>query len=414
MRTPAWILALVLASPPLAGAATITIVNLDGVGEGFNDPSVVAPAGGNAGTTLGQQRLNAFQHAADIWGALVNSSVTISVAAAFDPLPCSMSSAVLGAAGPVSMFRDFVGAPVASTWYAVALANSLAGTDLDPGVDDIDATFNSVYGNGCPFPNSFYLGLDGNPPSGETDLVTVLLHEMGHGLGFLSGVDLATGAKLGGLDDAYILGLEDHSLGLLYPAMSNGQRVTASTDTGDLHFVGTAVVAASGSLSGGVGPGGHVHMYAPAVQEPGSSVSHFSNTVTPDEIMEPAYTAPDHSPGLALDLCADLGWSTNAPTCGDGVVDAGETCDDGDTTPGDGCGLSCTVETCFACTGAPSSCSPITMCVDGDACCPLGCTAATDNDCIAVIPALSPPAAVLLAALLAVAMLRTLTVRARR
>ena len=47
-----------------AVAATITIVNIDLPGEGFNDPTVVAPVGGNPGTTLGQQRLLAFQYAA--------------------------------------------------------------------------------------------------------------------------------------------------------------------------------------------------------------------------------------------------------------------------------------------------------------------------------------------------------------
>ena len=45
-------------------AATIVIVNQNAVGVGFNDPSAVAPVGGNPGTTLGQQRLLAFQHAA--------------------------------------------------------------------------------------------------------------------------------------------------------------------------------------------------------------------------------------------------------------------------------------------------------------------------------------------------------------
>ena len=45
--------------------AVITVINLDGVDEGFNDPTVVAPVDGNPATTLGQQRLIAFQAAAD-------------------------------------------------------------------------------------------------------------------------------------------------------------------------------------------------------------------------------------------------------------------------------------------------------------------------------------------------------------
>ena len=43
-------------------------------GEGFNDPTPAAPVGGNTGTTLGQQRLIAFQHAADIWGAELDTN----------------------------------------------------------------------------------------------------------------------------------------------------------------------------------------------------------------------------------------------------------------------------------------------------------------------------------------------------
>jgi hypothetical protein len=49
-------------------AAIITIVNNDAAGEGFNDPTPVAPVGGNNGTTRGAQRLIVVQRAADIWG----------------------------------------------------------------------------------------------------------------------------------------------------------------------------------------------------------------------------------------------------------------------------------------------------------------------------------------------------------
>src|SRR5438093_8524133 len=51
---------------PAVEAATITVINNDGPGEGLNDPTPVAPVGGNTGTTRGQQRLIAFQRAADI------------------------------------------------------------------------------------------------------------------------------------------------------------------------------------------------------------------------------------------------------------------------------------------------------------------------------------------------------------
>ena len=48
---------LLAAGPALAGGATITIVNMNAPGVGFNDPTPAAPVGGNPGTTVGQQRL---------------------------------------------------------------------------------------------------------------------------------------------------------------------------------------------------------------------------------------------------------------------------------------------------------------------------------------------------------------------
>ena len=91
-------LAVAFTIPGLAHAeATITIVNLDGPGEGFNDtspPDAASTAGGNTGVTLGEQRFVAFQYAADRWGSMLDSSVEIRVGANFDPLSCDATSAV--------------------------------------------------------------------------------------------------------------------------------------------------------------------------------------------------------------------------------------------------------------------------------------------------------------------------------
>jgi hypothetical protein len=216
--------------------------------------------------------------------------------------------------------RDFSGAPVASTWFTVAEANSLAGADLAPGSPDIGATFNSSIDLGCfsGAPSGWYYGFDNSPPVGTLDFVPVLLHELAHGLGILTLVDLASGAKLSGLNDILMTFLEDHSTGLFYPAMTNAQRVAASINTGNLHWVGTNVATASALLSAGK-VGTHVRMYAPNPQAPGSSVSHFDTAVTPNELMEPAYTGPNHLPGLAFQLLCDIGWGP-CGTCGDGSV----------------------------------------------------------------------------------------------
>ncbi len=297
-----------------ASAATITIVNLDGVNEGFNDPTPATPVGGNNGTTVGQQRLNVFSRAAEIWGARLVSNVPILVAAKFDPLSCSDTSGVLGSAGPTSVFRDFAGAPVASTWYTAAQANALAGVDLAPGNYDISATFNSELGKpGCLSTLSWYYGLDGNAPANGIDLLDTVLHEIAHGLGFLSLVDLSSGAKFGtpGRDDAYMRYLENHSTGKTYPAMTNTERITASTNTGNLHWVGPNVLANIGILSSGTS-GGHVRMYAPNPAQPGSSVSHWDTVLSPDELMEP-YLTPTTDYRLTIELLKDLGWTVVIP-----------------------------------------------------------------------------------------------------
>src|SRR5215510_9497878 len=72
------VLASVLVAPATTyAAATIVIQNGNAAGVGFNDPTPAAPVGGNPGTTLGQQRLNAFQFAANIWGSTLTSVPSI-------------------------------------------------------------------------------------------------------------------------------------------------------------------------------------------------------------------------------------------------------------------------------------------------------------------------------------------------
>jgi cysteine-rich repeat protein len=55
-------------------------------------------------------------------------------------------------------------------------------------------------------------------------------------------------------------------------------------------------------------------------------------------------------------------------TCGDGTLDGGEQCDDGNLADGDGCHHTCTIEKCFACDGEPSICGCQVGAVCGAAC----------------------------------------------
>lgn len=222
-------------------SATIVIVNLDGPGEGFNDPTPAAPVGSNPGTTLGQQRLIAFQHAADIWGANLDSNTTIRIQAAFNPL----APGVLGSAGATFVFRDFggvglfPGAEFPATWYGSALADKRAGTELNPGFNDINAQFSSNF--------NFYLGLDNNHGA-QPDLVVVLLHEFAHGLNFQTFVNSSTGANFAGFTDIYARHLLDTTNGLHWHEMTQAQRQAAATKFGRIVWDGATVTAAVPSV----------------------------------------------------------------------------------------------------------------------------------------------------------------------
>jgi hypothetical protein len=292
-------------------ATQINIINLDANNEGFNDNTAAAPVGGNIGTTLGEQRLIVFQHVAKIWQSIIDSDVEIKVESQFDSLTCSSGSAVLGSAGAATVFRDFSNAPVRMTWYPIALANSLAGSDLSIQAD-ISATFNSQIdnNNNCLNNTNWYYGIDGNKPSNSIDLLSVVMHEIGHGLGFQTFVDISSGQKLGrpGRDDMFMLHLEDHSTGKKWSDMGNSERVASATDSADLHWTGSSVTSKIGDYTAGVKQG-HIRHYAPTSLKQSSSVSHFDTALAPNELMEPFITQSKAGPGLAVELMVDIGWN---------------------------------------------------------------------------------------------------------
>lgn len=231
----AMILVLACCSSSVFASATIVINNIDGPGEGFNDPTPAAPVGGNTGTTKGQQRLIAFTYAANIWGATLDSNAPIVIQAAFNPLATN----VLGSAGTVFIFRDFPGlsllypgAEFPGTWYGSSLADKRAGVDLNPGFPDINAQFSSNF--------NFYLGLDNNHGA-NPDLVAVLLHEFAHGLNFQTFVNSSTGANAAGFTDIFARHILDISNNLYWDQMTQAQRQASATRFGRVVWDGGAV-----------------------------------------------------------------------------------------------------------------------------------------------------------------------------
>jgi hypothetical protein len=231
-----------------ATAATLTVINKDAAGQGLNDPKPAAPVGGNAGTTRGEQARIVFEFAANMWGAVLKSDGPIAIDARFSALQCDDTGVVLGSTGTngTARFTDPNGLPPGAKvdiWYPGSLTNAFIGGDNSPTQSEMTMSFNGALGSTCLPDGGWYFGLDGNTPQGKNNLLNVMLHEMGHGLGFNFRSSLTSGALSGGFDDIWTSFMYDDQVGKTFAAMTNAERVASVKRDGTLVFRGPNVVA---------------------------------------------------------------------------------------------------------------------------------------------------------------------------
>ncbi|MDQ3040486.1 MAG: serine protease [Pseudomonadota bacterium] len=284
--------ALAVACVGVVHAADIVPVNADPAGAGLNDLTPIAPAGGNPGTTVGEQRRIAYQFAADLWSAVLQSPAEIRVQASFQPLRCDSTGTVLGSAG-TSPIYILSGGGLPPTLYHGALADALIGRDLQNGAGvDIVSRFNSSFGNtnpdgsACSPGSGWYYGLDGNTPAGLTNFLNTVMHEIAHGLGFSGFGSVTTGAPFAGYPDIYSSFVFDNvsQRGWYDPAMTNPGRRNAVIG-GNLVFKGThvtqqvpmvlsekVVLRASGTLNA-------AYSFGTAVFGPEATAANFNGSV---------------------------------------------------------------------------------------------------------------------------------------
>ncbi len=246
------------AGQPLAKSASFNIWSSD---TGFTDPTPFAGAPGNAATTLGEARLNVVGAVLARWGQILNSTVPIDVIVGWLPLPCDEQGAALAAAGPrFIIYSDTNELPLNSTWYHAAHAESLllediTGSPSDPNPGgDIVVSVNVDIDSGClGAGTSFYYGLDGNAPANQIDLAIVILHELGHGLGFSTVTNAQNGVFNSGMPAAFDHFLYDLDLNKTWADMTTAERAASATSVDRLAWSGLeASTAAQDYLDPGV------------------------------------------------------------------------------------------------------------------------------------------------------------------
>lgn len=219
-----------------------------------------------------------FQAAVDIWAGYFSSSVPITIDASWTR---SSSADILGSARPGSFFSDFDKSPDSSLWYPSALANAIAGKDLDTAQSEIIIQVNSLAdwntsNDGLSYPNKY-------------DLKSVFMHEMGHGLGFLSSASYDSYLGFGYIDeptpfDAYVQVDDGRRLAdMPSPSLELGKALT-----GTLVWSGPLGVTANN----GVKP----LLFTPSRFDEGSSVSHLDEATFADSTLD-AMMTPSLSPG---------------------------------------------------------------------------------------------------------------------
>jgi len=249
-RGPAAATALLTLLASSAWGGEFEIQNNNDAGVGFNDPTGALPVGLNFGTTRGDQALIVFDSAAAIWGAALRSAVPIVVDSAFisatdDPrFTCSSQGFVLGYARLTS-YEIGAGLPDPDAGYVVALANAIVGQDLTPGQAHILARFNGDLGTAACTIASWSFTLDGSADQtvNQVSLLTTLLHEFGHGLGFISFVTPTSGALDSSPPSIFDVHIFDVDAGVSWADESTATRNGLITTPGSIGFDGEAVRA---------------------------------------------------------------------------------------------------------------------------------------------------------------------------
>ena len=263
------------------------------------------------------EALQAFQHAMDIWSVHLSSPIPIKIEAFWTEL----EERTLGSAGPTRIVQ-LPNVGETETWYTISQLSAMSGRILREEIDGVE--YDVRINMNCSF-DSWYFGIDAAPPESTIDLTTVVLHEIGHGIGFFGSMSVPEGSATGEwgtgsstlpfIYDRFAVDGDNTSLlnEAIYPNPSTQLFDALTGRRGGVFFDGESALSTLEDS-----PVESAKLYTPEEFSQGSSYSHVDQetfTMTPNALMRPRIdrALAIHSPGpLFCGMLNDMEWPLGA------------------------------------------------------------------------------------------------------
>ncbi len=258
------------------------------------------------------EAVEAFEYAVEIWETYLDSDIPIRVQANWTQL----GEFTLGSAGPSQIVQ--LEGDEEPTWYSIAQGSAISGIDFVAQSQGTSSEVNhDVIVNMNAGWDNWYFGTDAQTPGGLIDFVTVVLHEIGHGIGFTGSMQVPTGqtAQWGYgappipiIYDRFVIDSDGSQIidNQVYRSPSGKLYDAVTSRTGGIFFGGINTI---GTYNGDAAP-----LYAPSEWNGGSSYSHLdlaTFTNTENALMRPQIDRAFaiHSPGpIMCSIFGDMGW----------------------------------------------------------------------------------------------------------
>lgn len=260
------------------------------------------------------QAKTSFQKAVSIWEGYIISPQKIKIQAKWESLPGS----TLAQSGATKIYRNFTSAPYRDVWYPVALAEAISGQNLNSDEFEVTISLNRNV--------NWSFNINGIPENNRFDMVSVVLHEIAHGLGFNSSFKLTDDNQLGGWGQSLVPYIFD-----IFVQNGNNEVIQDTKIYGNpssqlkQQLVGSDLFFFLGS---NIYVGKLPQLSAVAPFRIGASVSHLDESNYPqgsdNSLMTPSVRSAEviHSPGdLTLLILNQIGWGiNNLPVSGNTVT----------------------------------------------------------------------------------------------